>query len=302
MSNSAAAVNELSRPRWWLVRVLRTLTPAFILYLGTVTLLLFLENRLLYHPVRAEEYWEAPPISRVEDVQLTSRDGTRIHAWWCPTADWKPDDGALLYCHGNAGNLSNRGWGISRWQEFGRTAVLIFDYPGYGKSGGQPSEAGCYAAADVAYDWLTKIKKVPAEKLLLYGGSLGGGVATDLATRKPHRALVLVSTFTSVPDIAQESFWWMPARWLVRNRFDNLGKIATCPKPIFIAHGTADRLVPVTHAERNFAAARHPKQFFRMEGKDHNDPPGPEFHLAFNQFLEAAERESQPFAKLKPAN
>src|SRR5262249_23613263 len=147
--------------------------------------------------------------------------------------------GTVLYCHGNAGNLSHRGEGVLRWHQLLGQSVLIFDYPGYGRSEGKPSEAGCYAAADAAYAWLTETKKVLPQDLLIYAGSLGGGVAVALASRRPHRALVLVGTFTSIPDMAQRQFPWLPARWLVRNRFDNLGKIGRCTRPVFLAHGTA---------------------------------------------------------------
>src|SRR4051812_4209202 len=132
----------------------------------------------------------------VEDVNLQTPTGTRIHAWWCPPPHWERSQGAVLYCHGNAGNLSHRVEGVLRWHEQLKTAVLLFDYPGYGRSGGKPSEAGCYASTDTAYAYLTEKLQLSPERVLLYGGSLGGGVAIDLAVRRPHRALVLVSAFT----------------------------------------------------------------------------------------------------------
>lgn len=246
-------------------------------------MLLALENRFVFHP---SSYWEPPPPElNVKDVELTSADGTRIHAWWSAPDDWKPAQGALLYCYGNGGNLSNRGDRIRRWRNVMGMAVLIFDYPGYGRSDGKPTEAGCYAAGDAAYDWLIGEKKIPGERIVLYGDSLGGGVATELATRRPHRALVLVSAFSSLPDMAQKQFPWLPARWLIRNRFDNLRKIPSCHRPVFIAHGTADRLVPFTQAERNFAAANKPKRFFPMTGLDHNDRPRSDYDEALRRFL-----------------
>jgi fermentation-respiration switch protein FrsA (DUF1100 family) len=260
--------------------------------------LLFLENSLLFHPICAADDWADPPNERVQDVDLRSADGTRIHAWWCPTANWRPEQGALLYCHGNACNLSHRADSITRWQEKMGLAVLIFDYPGYGRSEGKPTEAGCYGAALAAYDWLCQTKKVPPSKILLYGGSLGCAVAIHLGSEHPHRGLVLVSPFTSVPDMAQQMLPWLPARWLVRNRFDNLAKIGKCRRPVFLAHGTADRVVPFAHGERVFAAANPPKQFFRMEGYDHNHTPGPEFYVELKQFLADTDLEAQPLSGL----
>ena len=150
------------------------------------------------------------------------------------------------------------------------TAVLIFDYPGYGRSGGRPSEAGCYAAAAAAHDWLTAPGRVAAGRVIVLGRSLGAGVAVDLACRRPVRALVLYSPFTSFPDLAQEKCRWLPTRRLVQNRFDNLAKIGGVRGPVFIAHGTADALVPVRHGERLYAAAPAPKRFLPLAGRGHN--------------------------------
>src|SRR5262249_11571951 len=150
--------------------------------------------------------------SSLQDVELHTADGTAIHARWRPHPASR---GALLYCHGNAGNLEKRGWAVRELGEALGESVLIFDYPGYGRSGGEPGEAGCYAAADAAYEWLVRDCGVRAEDILLYGESLGGGVAVDLASRRPHLALILVRTFTSVPDVAQGQFGWLPVRRLV---------------------------------------------------------------------------------------
>jgi fermentation-respiration switch protein FrsA (DUF1100 family) len=248
-----------------------------------------LENALLYRPIRAVEEWLPPPNDRVEDIELITAEGTRIHAWWCPTEGWHPEQGAVLYSHGNAGNLSHRAEGIARWQQHMGEAVLIYDYPGYGKSTGRPSEPGCYAAAHAGYDWLTGDKQVAPERILLYGGSLGGAVAVDLASRRPYRAMVLVSTFTSIPDMARIVYPWLPTRWLIRNRFDSLSKIARCRRPLFIAHGTGDRLIPFSQGQRLFAAANEPKQFFPMSGYDHYHSPGPEFYQVLREFLARAE-------------
>src|SRR5262245_13698348 len=131
-----------------------------------------LENLLVFRPRRHTDDWRPPPDDRVQDVTLPLPDGPRIHAWWCPVADWRPTQGAMLYCHGNAGNLSHRGAGVGHWRRELGLPVLIFDYPGYGKSEGRPTEAGCYAAAAAAYDWLVQTQQIPAGRLVLYGGSL----------------------------------------------------------------------------------------------------------------------------------
>jgi fermentation-respiration switch protein FrsA (DUF1100 family) len=203
----------------------------------------------------------------VQDVALTTQDGIAIHAWWWPTPGARD---AILYCHGNAGNLSHRGEVMGKLRELLGASVLIFDYPGYGKSAGKPSEQGCYQSADAAYDWLIQAQKIPAGNILIYGGSLGGGVAVDLASRREHRAVVLFNTFTSAPDVGRSLYPWLPVRWLMRNRFDSLNKIGNCHKPVFIAHGTADALIPFRLGKELFEAANEPKMFFAIDGGDHN--------------------------------
>jgi len=245
----------------------------------------FLERPLLFRPTRAEESWQnAPPYLRAEDVFLTLADRTQVHGWWCPTENWTPASGAVLYCHGNASNLSHRSESVRRWQERIKMGILIFDYPGYGKSSGKPTEANCYASAEAFRSWLLRERGVAPEDLLLFGGSLGGAVAIEVATRHPYRALVLVSAFTSVPDMAAMQFRWLPVRRFIRNRFENLAKIGKLGR-VFIAHGTGDRTIPFEMGERLYSAARDPKRFFRMEGYDHNHSPGPEFYTSLEHFL-----------------
>jgi fermentation-respiration switch protein FrsA (DUF1100 family) len=265
----------------WFRRLLRVLGLAACTYLGVILVLAFFENWLVYHPTSANEDWQPPPSPEVKDVELTSADGTHIHAWWWPVAD---SEGAILYCHGNAGNLSHRGPTVEKICKALGESVLIFDYPGYGKSGGKPNEKGCYLAADAAYDWLIEQKIDPA-KIVIYGGSLGGGVAVDLASRKKHRALVLAKTFSSLPDVGQYLHPWLPVRWVMRNRFDSLGKIGSCTSPVFVVHGTADTLIPFEFGKRLFEAANEPKQFMAAEGADHNDPLPAEFFQKLDTFL-----------------
>jgi fermentation-respiration switch protein FrsA (DUF1100 family) len=259
-----------------------------LVYAGMLAVLLLLEDRLVFRPAPAGVYWRQPPNDRVLDVDLRSADGTALHAWWCPTEGWGPEQGALLYCHGNGGNVSGYSRLITRWQQGPmHQALLLVDYPGYGRSEGRPSEAGCYAAADAAYDWLTSVQEVPARRVLIYGESLGGGVAVELASRRDHRGLILEKTFTSIPDVAVHLVPLLPGRWVVRNRFDNVSRIGQCRRPVFIAHGTADGTVPFEQGQILFAAANEPKQFLRMEGYRHNDAPAPEFDEALARFLGA---------------
>lgn len=266
----------------WASPIWRVLRAVALVYLGVLLLLLLFENWMVYKPLRASDDWAPAPSSEIQDVELNCADGTRIHGWWlpCPVAK-----GALLYCHGNAGNLSHRGSSMLKLREILNRSVLIFDYPGYGKSAGRPSEAGCYQAGEAAYNWLTEKQKVEPRDILLYGGSLGGGVAVELARTKPHRGLVLVKTFTSIPDVGAGLYPWLPVRWLARNRFDNLAKIKECTQPVFIIHGDADQLIPFEHGKKLFAAANEPKVFYSVAGSDHNDGLPDAAFVALREFL-----------------
>ncbi|MGH7221937.1 MAG: alpha/beta hydrolase [Gemmataceae bacterium] len=289
----ALALLTLRQPdfweRSWKHRLSRLIIYLATTYIAILVVLLLLEDQFLYGP-RHVELGKPPAGVAVENVEMTSRRGERIHAWWSKGKDWRPEQGAVLFCHGNGGNLSHRGRVLSPWIEEIGVAVLIFDYPGYGRSSGVPSEDGCYAAGEAAYDWLRESAQVPAERILLYGGSLGGGIATDLASRRPHRALVLVAAFTSFPDMAQTRFPWLPGRWLVHNHFDNLSKIAESHGPVFIAHAPRDGLIPFAQGERLFAAAPEPKRFFPMPNYHHVDVPTNDFYPALRRFLAECER------------
>jgi fermentation-respiration switch protein FrsA (DUF1100 family) len=280
--------------------MLRRRYPAFVVagLLAGAAGCVCLENALLYHPTRDTDPRPVPPGSTVQDLKLRTADGTLIHARWCPCAGAQ---GALLFCHGNAGNLFHRARTIADLKQALGESVLIFDYPGYGRSEGEPSEAGCYLAANAAYDWLIG-QRIAPEQIVIFGESLGGGVAVELAHDRPHRALILLSTFTSIPDMAATLFPWLPVRWLVETRFDNLARIGECSRPVFIAHGTCDRTIPFVQGERLFAAAHEPKQFFRMEGHDHNDPPGPAVYAALREFLESQAPVPGPAVAATPRN
>jgi fermentation-respiration switch protein FrsA (DUF1100 family) len=255
-------------------------------YVGILLVLLALENRLLFPgSTFATEWYEPAPELGFQNVELTSADGNTIHAWWAVPSGWKSERGAILYSHGNGGNLSMRQGNIVQWQRATAKAVFIYDYPGYGKSTGKPTEAGCYAAADAAYDWLVEQQKVLPSQVLLVGSSLGGAMAVDLAARRECQALVLINAFTSFPDMAQKTFPWFPARWLVSNRLDNLSKIGKCHTPVFITHGTADTLIPFSQGERLFAAANEPKRFLPRPGDGHWHPTENMFFDAVLAFL-----------------
>lgn len=273
--------------RWRRVRrfVLRRVVFFGLVYLAVVAVFAALERSLVFHPSSPAASWLPPADPETQDVWFVDEAGVRLHGWWLPPA--RPDAGAALVAHGNGGNVSHRGRMAAELRRALGLGVLLMEYPGYGKSEGRPSEAGCYAAGDAAYRWLTAGAKVPPGRIVLLGESLGGGVAVELATRHDHRALVLLYTFTSLPAAAKYHYPWLPTHTLMRTRFDNLPKLPRCPRPVFVAHGTADEVIPFRHGEELFAAAGEPKAFVRLDGFTHNGLLDDRLYGPLGRFLDA---------------
>lgn len=193
----------------------------------------------------------------------------------------------LLYFYGNGTQLSDCRKTLDYLCRLG-VNVLIPEYAGYGLSTGAAGEAGCYSAADAAYDYLTQTRHVPAEQLIVTGGSLGGAVAIDLAARKPVAALAAFNTFTSMSDMAGVLFPWMPSGFLLRHRFESAQKIHQVHVPVFLASGDADTFIPPTMSARLAAAAGGPVTRLLVRGAEHGSLPmngTPEFHAALKAFV-----------------
>jgi pimeloyl-ACP methyl ester carboxylesterase len=251
------------RPFW--VKTLRMLGVVTGTYLLVVLVTKCFETTLIHMP-SGPDSWNRQP-ERVEDATFTSSDGNTIHAWWLP-----PPDGSrrvLLYCHGKGGNLSHRGKMLTEFQTRLGCGVLVFDYPGYGKSTGWPVEAACHAATDAAFAWLTETKGYAPGEVLLFGESLGGGVASELATKRPVRGLVLSGTYTSLPDAAAYRYPWLPCHLVMSARFESVKKLPNVTCPVLVMHGTEDRTIPYWQGEALFAAANQPKEFIRLDGAGH---------------------------------
>ncbi|QDU20671.1 alpha/beta hydrolase [Urbifossiella limnaea] len=254
------------------------------IYVAVVAVFLFLESKLVFHPHTAAEAWLQPADRRTRDVEFSSADGTKLHAWWLPPT--RPEAGAFLASHGNGGNLSYRGDLALYLNNATDAGVLMYDYPGYGKSDGSPTEAGCYAACDAAYAWLTTEGKIPPRHVILLGESIGTGVAVESATRHEHRALVLMCPFTTLPAAAKSHYPWLPTHTLMRSRFDSLARIGRCTRPLLVGHSTDDHVVPFWQGEALFHASNEPKELHRTEGAGHN-LASEEFARVVARFLEA---------------
>jgi len=171
------------------------------------------------------------------------------------------------------------------WTEQLGVTVMIFDYRGYGRSEGVPSEKGLLADARAARAWLAARTGVREQDIVLYGRSLGGGVMVDLAASDGARALILESTFTSLPDVANDAFPLTPVGLLMKNRFRSITKIGHYHGPLWIAHGDADKVIPFSHGKRLFEAANEPKRFIPIDGAGHNWVPTRAYLRELDQYL-----------------
>ena len=247
--------------------VLNILISAIIAYAVILLLVFLFQARLVYFPQMARELTVTPRAVGLdfEEVRLAA-DGETLHGWWVPANAAR---GAVLVLHGNAGNISHRLEYLTMFNRLGY-ATLIVDYRGYGRSSGTPSEDGTYRDGEAAWRHLTEIRKFAPRDIVLFGESLGGGVATWLALQHPPRALVLASTFTSAPDLGAQVYPWLPVRWLARIEYNNLERIPRITAPVLIAHSKGDDIIPFSHGRALFDAAREPKQFLELRG-GHND-------------------------------
>ena len=226
------------------------------------------EHNLIYFPSRTHDLSPADLGLAVEEAPLTTEDGVHLHAWFLPVRGSRL---TVLFASGNAGNMSHRLDRARLLQARLRTDVLLFDYRGYGRSGGSPDEEGTYRDARAAWQYLAETRGTPTERLILFGESLSAAVVLDLAISRPCRALVLESPFTSIRDMAAAVVPFLPVGPLLRTRYDNLAKIPRLGVPLLLLHGEADEIVPFAQARRLFAAAPEPKRFFPIPRAGHND-------------------------------
>lgn len=235
-------------------------------YLLLVAFVYARQGKMLYYPEK--EFYALP--DRVglpyEDVSLRTSDGITLHAWHIPA---QQSAGTVLFCHGNAGNISHRLDSIRIFHDLG-LGVLIFDYRGYGRSEGTPSEEGTYRDAEAAWDFLVSSGRERPERIVLFGRSLGSAVAAELALRKKAGALIIESGFTSVPDLGARFFPHLPVRLISRYRYDTLGKIGKIAIPKLFIHSPRDEMIPFEQGMKLFEAAAEPKAFLRIDGT-HNE-------------------------------
>jgi fermentation-respiration switch protein FrsA (DUF1100 family) len=268
-----------------------------VVYLLIGAVMFSIQTRIIFpgHETQGQRYAEVRPRRGTELVHLQTPDGLRIVALYGPAlaTDGRPDPHAadrptLLYFYGNGMCLSFAEGEFERFRRLGLN-VIIPEYVGYGMSAGKPSERGCQATADAAYEYLVRTRGLRPDRLVVGGWSLGGAVAIDLASRRRVAGLIAFSSFTSGVDMAHRLVPFLPASLLLRHRFDSIGKISRITCPVLIGHGRQDRIVPFEMGQRLAKTARAPVTTLLLDEADHNDffdVAGPRVDRAILRFLE----------------
>jgi pimeloyl-ACP methyl ester carboxylesterase len=253
----------------WIWRILRIV---LVVYAVACLLLWIFQARMLYFPEPAIESTPEDFGIKPERVSIPGANGSTLDGWWISSS--RPSAPTLIYFHGNYGNI---GANAEHGARLARACcnVLLFDYRGYGRSSGPfPNERRMYEDADASWNYVVGEKKAAANHVFLYGHSLGGAVAIEMATRHPDAAgLIIENTFTSVVNRASQEplYHWFPTRWLVHERFDSIKKIASVRIPLLVISGTADTIIPRAMSKELYDRAPGPKQLLLVEGAGHDD-------------------------------
>jgi len=247
------------------------------------------EHRQIYHPHRVLET-QASGLGRpFEDVRFKTSDHLTLHGWFFPAdAHSARAKSAMLVCHGNTGNIGDRLDFCAALLETG-VSVFLFDYRGFGNSQGRPSEEGTYLDAQAAYGWLRQ-KEFSPDRIIAFGESLGGGIASELARRERLAGIVLQNTFCSIPEVGAELYPWLPIKWISTIKYDTCSRLPELHLPVLVMHSRGDAYIRFHHAQKNFACANHPKMFWEIAGK-HGDPLADRvsFVKGMEKFLELVE-------------
>ncbi len=238
----------------------------YIIFAGC---LFVFQSRYVYYPKLVLPILAADP-SHIglpfENISFKTSDGLKLSGWFIPKEDSR---GVLLFCHGNAGNIRHRLESIQLFNRLG-LEIFIFDYRGYGESEGKPTEKGTYQDAESAWKYLVEERRVEQDKIIVFGRSLGGGIASWLASRYTPGALILESNFTSLPDIAAARYWFMPIRLLMRIKYNTAERLSDVNCPVLIVHSHDDEEIPFIHGQQLFKFASEPKNSLEIAGT-HNE-------------------------------
>ncbi len=252
-------------------------------YVVFSALLFVFQSHYVYYPERVLSSSPSSIGLDFESISFETRDGVKLSGWFIPRENAR---GVILFCHGNAGNISHRLESIQIFHRLGLD-ILIFDYRGYGQSEGKPSEQGTYQDAEAAWRYLIEERQVDPNEIIVFGRSLGGAVASWLAQSHTPGALILESAFTSLRDIAARLYPYLPVRLLLRFEYNTAEHLGRVNCPVLIVHSREDEIMPFSHGRRLFEVANEPKRFLELTGT-HNEgflTSGKRYEEGLNAFI-----------------
>lgn len=265
--------------RWWT----KALIGVAGVYAAVVGFMYVFQRDMMYFPDQirrvAPSYY--PMLAGVQEVELKTADGLRVFAWYWPAPSGRP---TVAIFHGNGGSLRSQRYRLAYFKD-ADMGVFLLGYRGYSGSDGWPSEEGLYTDARAALDWLNG-QGVADERIVLYGESLGSGLATKMASERPVSLVVLESPYTSTVDVAALRFPIVPVHWLMVDRYESIARIDKVKAPLLVMHGDADQVIPQAFGRRLFEAANHPKEGFWPQGIGHRDIFDTGGFLAARDFIE----------------
>lgn len=235
-------------------------------YIGLSILLFVMQSRILYQPMRGYDFTPSDYGLEYEAVSLSTPDGVTLAGWFVPAEGAKR---TVLFCHGNAGNISHRLDTLQMFHELGLNCLIV-DYRGYGDSTGRPTETGTKIDMLAGFQWLIEEKGLRPEEIILFGRSLGGSIAAMIAKDVDPAGLVLESTFTSFNDVGAYYYPWLPVRLFSRFDYNTLEAVRQVTCPVLVIHSPEDEIIPCKFGQQVFAAANEPKQFADLKGT-HNE-------------------------------
>ena len=261
----------------WIVVII---AGAYIILAG---FLFVFQSHYVYYPDRVLSVDPGSIGLNFESVHFETADGVKLAGWFIPSDSAR---GVILFCHGNAGNISHRLESIQIFHRLGLD-VFIFDYRGYGQSEGKPTERGTYEDAEAAWRYLTEVREVSPSQVIAFGRSLGGAVASWLAQSHTPGMLILESTFTSLKDVAATFYPYFPVRLLLRYEYNTAAYLGRVYCPVLIVHSRGDEIMPFSHGRQLFEMAREPKKFLEISGT-HNEgfiTSGKHYEEGLNAFI-----------------
>ena len=236
-------------------------------YLLLVAAVFVMQRSLLYPAARQTPNLAAHDVAGLVEVTTETPDGLILRHWYVPPS--QPGAAVLVVFHGNAGHLGERLPKLSQVIEAG-FGILFAGYRGYSGNPGKPTEDDLTADAHLLLDWLAA-QGVAAERTVVYGESLGTGVAVKMAAARETAGVILESPYTSIAEVAQTHYWYLPAKWMVLDKWDSMAHIGRIRAPLLVVHGARDKTVPTRYGRRLFAAAPEPKELFILDAAAHND-------------------------------